>query len=183
MCYRNIGWCCRQIRFSFWRCYRQIGFAGIDITLEKQQILLQWYNNVCKILVHNQYIEIPVRNISMFSQNYLLVSSFSLFYYCGEKSKSYKNILHHKINGPFVKRTCVLIQASYLRRKQWNIEKSNPRAIQVYGHIVFPIGPKNTNFVEDVEILLLVKLRWIPLNGFREEVENVSVDQRPGRPS
>ena len=27
------------------------------------------------------------------------------------------------------------------------------------GHLVFPIGPKNTNFVEDVEILLPVKFR------------------------
>ena len=25
------------------------------------------------------------------------------------------------------------------------------------GHLVFPIGPKNTNFVEDIEILLPVK--------------------------
>ena len=25
------------------------------------------------------------------------------------------------------------------------------------GHLVFPIGPKNTNLVEEVEILLLVK--------------------------
>ena len=27
------------------------------------------------------------------------------------------------------------------------------------GHLAFPIGPKNTNFVEDVEILLPVKFR------------------------
>ena len=32
-------------------------------------------------------------------------------------------------------------------------------------------------------ILLPVKFRWIPFNGFREEVENVSANQRPGRPS
>ena len=51
------------------------------------------------------------------------------------------------------------------------------------GHLVFPIGPKNTNLVEDVEILLPIKFRWIPLNGFRGEVENVSANQRPGRPS
>ena len=47
----------------------------------------------------------------------------------------------------------------------------------------FPIGPKNTNLVEDVEILLPVKFRWIPFGGFRGEVENVSANQRPGRPS
>ena len=51
------------------------------------------------------------------------------------------------------------------------------------GHLVFPIGPKNTNLVEDVEILLPVKFHWIPFSGFRGEVENVSANQRKGRPS
>ena len=51
------------------------------------------------------------------------------------------------------------------------------------GYFVFPIGPKNTNLVEDVEILLPVKFRWILFSGFRGEVENVSANQRPGRPS
>ena len=51
------------------------------------------------------------------------------------------------------------------------------------GHLVFPIGPKNTNLVEGLEILLPVKFRWIPFSGFRGEVKNVSANQRPGRPS
>ena len=51
------------------------------------------------------------------------------------------------------------------------------------GHLVFPIGPKNTNLVEGIEILLPVKFRWIPFSGFRGEVENVSTNQRPGRRS
>ena len=51
------------------------------------------------------------------------------------------------------------------------------------GHLVFPIAPKNNHLVEDVEILLPVQFRWIPFSGFREEVENVSANQRPGRPS
>ena len=51
------------------------------------------------------------------------------------------------------------------------------------GHLVFQIGSKNTNLVEGVEILLPVKFRWIPFSGFRGEVENVSANQRPGRPS
>ena len=51
------------------------------------------------------------------------------------------------------------------------------------GHPVFPIGPKNTNLVEDIEILLPVKFRRIPFSGFRGEVENVSANQRLGRPS
>ena len=41
------------------------------------------------------------------------------------------------------------------------------------GHLVFPIGPKNTNLVEEVEILLPVKFGLILFSGFREEVENV----------
>ena len=51
------------------------------------------------------------------------------------------------------------------------------------GHLAFPIGLKNTNLVEEVEILLPVKFHWIPFSGFRGEVENVSANQRPGRPS
>ena len=51
------------------------------------------------------------------------------------------------------------------------------------GHLVFLIGPKNTNLVEDIEILLPVKFRWILFCDFREEVEIVLANQRPGRPS
>ena len=38
-------------------------------------------------------------------------------------------------------------------------------------HFVFPIGQKNTNFEEDVEILLPVKFHWIPFSSFRGVVE------------
>ena len=51
------------------------------------------------------------------------------------------------------------------------------------GHLVFPIGLKNTNLVEDIEILLPMKFRQIPFSGFRGEVKNVSANQRQGRPS
>ena len=44
------------------------------------------------------------------------------------------------------------------------------------------IGPKNTDLVKDVEILLPVKFHWIPFSGFREKVQNVSANQRPGPP-
>ena len=47
----------------------------------------------------------------------------------------------------------------------------------------FPINPKNTNLVEDGEILLPVQFRWILFSDFRGEVENVSANQRPGLPS
>ena len=39
------------------------------------------------------------------------------------------------------------------------------------GHLGFPIDPKITNLVEDVEILLSVKFRQIPFSGCREEIE------------
>ena len=45
----------------------------------------------------------------------------------------------------------------------------------------FPIHLKNTNLVENVEILLPIKFCRIPFSGFRGEVENVSANQRPGR--
>ena len=51
------------------------------------------------------------------------------------------------------------------------------------GHLVFPISPKNTNLVEDIKILLPVKFRLILFSDFRGEVEIISANQRPGRPS
>ena len=42
------------------------------------------------------------------------------------------------------------------------------------GHHIFPISPKNTNFVEDLKILLPEKFRLIPFSGFRGKVENFS---------
>ena len=51
------------------------------------------------------------------------------------------------------------------------------------GHLFLPIRPKNTNLIEDVEILLPIKFRKNLFSGFRGEVENVSANQRPGRPS
>ena len=51
------------------------------------------------------------------------------------------------------------------------------------GQLVFPINSKNTNLVEDVEILLPGKFRWILFSDFGGAVENVSTNQRPGQPS
>ena len=50
------------------------------------------------------------------------------------------------------------------------------------GHLGFLIGPKYTNLVEYIKILLPVKFHWIPLSGFRE-VKRVSANWRPGRRS
>ena len=67
----------------------------------------------------------------------------------------------------------------FQRRSRKCLSQSEARVAILF----FPIGPKNTNLVEDVKILLPVKFRWIPFSGFRGEVENVSTNQRPGRPS
>ena len=40
----------------------------------------------------------------------------------------------------------------------------------------------NPNLLEDIEILLSIMFCWIPFSGFRGEVENVSANQRQGRP-
>ena len=50
------------------------------------------------------------------------------------------------------------------------------------GYPVFLISPKNASMVEDVEILLLCKFCWDLFSSFREKVENVSANHRPGRP-
>ena len=51
------------------------------------------------------------------------------------------------------------------------------------GHLVILISAKNTNLVEDVAILLPVKICRIPFSGFKGEVENISDNQRLGRSS
>ena len=50
-------------------------------------------------------------------------------------------------------------------------------------HLGFPIGPKNTNLVEHIEVLLPVKFRRIFFTGLREEVKSVSANQSSGWPS
>ena len=66
-------------------------------------------------------------------------------------------------------------------------ERKNPKCLSQWetgaAILVFPIGPKNTNLVEEVEILFSDIFCWIPFSGFRGEVENVSANQKPGRPS
>ena len=56
---------------------------------------------------------------------------------------------------------------------------SDPRRYQGR-RLGFPIGPKNTNLIEDVKFLLALKLRQIPFSSCRQEVENVKANQRPG---
>ena len=81
-------------------------------------------------------------------------------------------------------RSCFL--SSFVEFSSAVSEKKSKMSRPIRGqgcHLVFPIGPKNTNLVEDIDILLPVNFGWIPFSGFREEVENVWANQRPGRPS
>ena len=65
----------------------------------------------------------------------------------------------------------------FKKRSRKCLSQSEARAAIVY------FGSKNTNLVEDVEILLPVNFRWISLVGDRGEIENVSTNQRRGRQS
>ena len=66
------------------------------------------------------------------------------------------------------------------QRRSWKyLSQSEARAAILF----FWSAQKTQNLLEDVEILLPVKFRWIPFSGFRGEVENVPTNQRPGRPS
>ena len=81
-------------------------------------------------------------------------------------------------------RSCFL--SSFFEFRSAVLEKKSKMSQPIRGrggHLVFMIGPENTDFVENVEILHPVKFRWIPFSGFREEVENVSANQRPWRSS
>ena len=69
------------------------------------------------------------------------------------------------------------VSSNSLQRFQRKSQKCLSQSEAGDGHLGFPIGPKNTNLVEHIEILLPVKFRRIPFNGFREEVKSVSANQ------
>ena len=66
----------------------------------------------------------------------------------------------------------------FQRRSRKCLNQSEARVV-----ILFFRSARKTQTVEDVEILFPVKFSWIPVSGFRREVKNVSVNQRPGHPS
>ena len=45
------------------------------------------------------------------------------------------------------------------------------------GHLCFPLSPKKQNLIEDVEIWILVKFRWISISGFRGISEKSKMPQ------
>ena len=113
-----------------------------------------------------------------------------------EKSKMYRPIRgqgailflwsaqKHKLGrGRWDLASCQVLLNSVLqfqRKSRKCLSQSEARAA------IFSNRPKNTNLVEDVEILIPVKFCWIPnfeFSGFRGEVENVSANQSLERPS
>ena len=81
-------------------------------------------------------------------------------------------------------RSCIHLTFVEFRSAVWEEKSKMSLSIRGQGgHLVFPFGPKNTNLVKDVKILLPIKFCWIPFGGFRGEVEYVSANKRPGRPS
>ena len=83
--------------------------------------------------------------------------------------------------GCWVLGTCLL--SSFVEFHSTVLEKKLKMSRSIRGqggNLGFPFGPKNTNILKGVEIFLPFKFHWIPFGGFREEVENVSVNQRSG---
>ena len=64
----------------------------------------------------------------------------------------------------------------FQRRSRKCSSQSEARAAILF----FPIGPKNTSWVDYIEILLLVKFWWNLFSSFRGEVENDPANERPG---
>ena len=86
-------------------------------------------------------------------------------------------------NTNFVEDVAIFLQVkirrkSLQRRSRKCLSQSKARVAILF----FRSVQKNTNVLKDFEILLPVKLRCIPFSGFRE-VEHVSANKRPGRPS
>ena len=67
----------------------------------------------------------------------------------------------------------------FQRRSQKRLSKSEAMAAIFF----FRSARKNTNLIKDIKILLPVEFLPIRSSGFRGEVNNVSANQRPGRPS
>ena len=87
-----------------------------------------------------------------------------LFFRSAQKTQTWQRTL----------RSCFL--SSFVEFPSAVSEKKSKMSQPIKGrgsHLVFLIGPKNTNLVEDVEILLPVKFRQILFISFREEVEYV----------
>ena len=65
-----------------------------------------------------------------------------------------------------------------LQRFQRRIRKCLSQSEARAAILLFPSAKKNINLVEDIEISFPVKFCWIPFSGFREDVKNISANQR-----
>ena len=93
----------------------------------------------------------------------------------------HKNKVIHKISDQYVKACRRKVQKTVTDGRTDG--RTETRTDGHHHTIIRPVwrrAYKNTNLVEDIEILLPVKFRWIPFNSFRWKVENVSANQRPG---
>ena len=145
--------------------------------LEKHKIILNWKRTL-RSCFQSSFVEFrsTVSEKSKMSQPISRPGQSSCFTDRPEK---------HKLGrGRWDLASCQVLLNSVRRLQKWRSRKclsqSEARATIL---VFFSISPKNTKLVEDIEILLPVKFRWIKFSGFKEEVENVSANQRPGWPS
>ena len=134
-------------------------YHSCDLIFAKpsQMIYSQDFSFAICLIFCNPYIRIYWREI------YFRVSLLSQIY---AKIKS-----QWITRGPKGHISCTWVQcATFLWNRPWQ-------------KFLFTDRSQNTNLVEDVEILLPVKFSWILFSGFREEVENVSANQKQGWPS
>ena len=111
------------------------------------------------------------------------VASSNFFFYqipfigCRERVKIFSKSEAQKIN---LEDYYILISVNFHKTpfsgSRRNIENCSAR--DQGRHPVFLIGLENTNVLDDGEFLFLAKVRQIVNQVFREEVENVSANQR-----
>ena len=130
--------------------------------------------------------ELRIKLLSLTCIQFLLLLSFifngNLVYLKSVFAKEMMTWYYYKLGrGRWDLASCQVLLNSvgrFQRRSRKCLSQSEAMAAILF----FRTARKNTNLVEDVEILLPVKFHWIPFSGFRREVENVSANQRQGLP-
>ena len=118
----------------------------------------------------------------------------SFFEFCSAVSKK------SKMSQPIKRRAVILFfwsaQKHKLGREHWalatcqvSFQRFQSKSRKCFGQsearapiMIFRSARKTQTCMTDAEILFHVKFRWIPFCSFRK-VENVSANQKPGRPS
>ena len=142
---------------------------------------------------------IGTRNINPIEGiEYLLAIKFrqNPFRGCGKKSKNVSanqrpgrpswisdwHEKHKSYRGHWVL-ACYQVSSKSIQRLRRRSRKMFQPIRGQGGHLRFPIGTKNTNLIEGIEDLLVIKFRQNPFRGCGKKSKNVSANQRPGRPS